>query len=142
MSRMRCAVVTSSMMTMLVVGAMVWSLTAVGVAHAALPKGVPSVNGKLVRELPQLRARTANTYVDDRGLYATLVYPHAVNVEQADGSFLPADPSLKATGTGFSTARTEYAPALPKTLKAGPVTVAKDGRWVSFTLQGRRRPSR
>ncbi len=136
MSRMRCAVVKSLTAIALIAGALLWSLTAAGGASAALPKGVPSVNGKLVREIPKLRERSSNTYVDDHGRYAAIVYPHAVNVEQPDGSFLPVDTTLKASGTGFSTTRTEYAPALPKTLKAGPVTVAEDGRWVSFTLQG------
>ncbi len=97
---------------------------------------------ELGRELVSSRTRTSRTYEDAQGALTSRVYPGSVNYRAPDGSWKAIDNTVVATTGGFANKAGHYSVKLPSRLGGGPVTVSREGSFVSFDLVGARAAGR
>jgi len=95
--------------------------------------------GKLVRELPELRTRTAKTFMSESGALVARVYGGPVHFKDAAGRWQPIDETL-ARGAGKLRSKANgFAVELPEQLEGGKARVVEDERtWLAFGLRGAR----
>jgi RHS repeat-associated protein len=94
-------------------------------------------DGKVVRELPELRTATSRTYATTAGTNVTRIYSHPVNF-RSGGKWVPVDSSLKpsdADGVALENTAAAFALELPDSL-ADPVEVREGDDYVRFALDG------
>lgn len=87
------------------------------------------------RELLGLRTRTSRTIMTRQG-YESFSYPHSINYLDS-GAWKPIDTSLApSAGGGYRNRANGFDLELPGDLKAGPISIAKDGESVAYRLLG------
>src|SRR4051812_6264095 len=93
------------------------------------------------REIPALRTRTSDTFADPgltgkgTGGNIAVLSRGSINYKDANGTWQPIDNSLVATTGGFRNKANAYSLKVPSSL-ADPVTIARGGNSVGFTLRG------
>lgn len=95
--------------------------------------------GRIVRELPELRTRTSRTFSTTAHTNVTRVYSKPVNF-RANGEWRPIDNNLvadTASGYALTNRANDYDVALPDSA-AGPVAITDGPDRVAFSLDGGR----
>jgi RHS repeat-associated protein len=98
----------------------------------------PSPNAPVgvVRELPELRTETSDTFLRSDGLRSVRISRTPVNYRDSSGSWQPINTTLQPGPSGsLSTSATILPASLPASLSS-PVTVGSAGQTVSFALEG------
>lgn len=89
----------------------------------------------IVRELPELRTETSDTFLRADGTRATKISRDPVNYRDSSGNWQPIETTLKPGADGTLSAQASELPVtLPASL-ASPVSVGREGETVSFSLQ-------
>ena len=95
--------------------------------------------GRILRELPELRTANSRTYATSARTQVTRAFAHPVNF-RSDGKWVAIDPSLEpsdAPGVALENAAAPFAVELPDSL-SDPVEVREGDDYVRFALQGAR----
>ena len=119
------------------------ALTSTGLALAGTPTSAASTtaarnaNASVVKELPQLRTATSDTYLLSNGLHKLLSYPHPINYQPKPGQWAPIDDRLsEGEGGTWHPVATGVPVSLPASLATGPVSVGPSGRSIGLSLEG------
>jgi RHS repeat-associated protein len=90
----------------------------------------------IVRELPELRSETSDTFLRSDGSRMVKISRTPVNYRDSSGNWQPISTTLQpGPGGSLSSTATILPASLPASLSA-PVTVGSDGQTVSFALEG------
>jgi RHS repeat-associated protein len=97
------------------------------------PTEAPST---IVRELPELRTETSDTYLRADGARVAQISRTPINYQDSSGSWQPIDTTLQQGEDGaLEDSATDLPVSLPSSLSS-PVTVGSEGQTVSFSLEG------
>jgi RHS repeat-associated protein len=89
-----------------------------------------------VRELPELRTETSDTYVRSDGTRSTRISRDPINYRDSEGNWQPISMALQPSANGtLQASATKLPVTLPSSLSS-PVTVGGEGATVSFALEG------
>ncbi len=115
------------------------ALAFVPAAGVGASTSAPSLNqapDTVVRELPELRTETSDTYLLANGTRLAKISRTPVNYRDSSGDWQPISTTLQSGAGGtFATSATQLPVTLPSSL-ASPVTVGAAGATVSFSLEG------
>lgn len=113
-----------------------WAAFATSGTGAATVKATSVQPSTVVRELPELRTETSDTFLRADGTRVAKIARTPINYKDASGDWQPISTTLAPTADGGLSATATQLPAtLPSSLSS-PVTVGSDGQTVSFALQG------
>jgi RHS repeat-associated protein len=114
--------------------AMPGQATAASVRHAGLRH---SAEAKVVKELPELRTATSDTYLRSDGTRLAKSFPGPVNYQASPGTWTPINDQLILDASGNLHPRASGVPvSLPASLGSGPVSFGAPGQEVAISLQG------
>jgi hypothetical protein len=125
-------------------GTLIFALLGVGSAGAEssgpttpTPEPPPPRGVQTVRELPDLRTATSDTFLQSDGSRMVKIYAQAVNYKSANGTWTPIDDELTRTSTGSWQPVASPVPfELPSSLANGSVAVGPPSSRVAFALEG------
>jgi RHS repeat-associated protein len=107
---------------------------AAGIRHPVLR---PSPKVTVVKELPELRTATSDTYERSDGTRLVKTYAAPVNYQASPGTWAPINDQLIPDASGNLHPRASNVPvSLPASLGSGPVSFGAPGREVAISLQG------
>src|SRR5690349_18729385 len=112
-----------------------WAGQPPAAAAPAAPQPAEALAGAKGVEQLGMRTRTSRTYLDDRGMYQTVISPGSVNYRDSSGTWQPIDTTLVPAGDGFGVRAAGYGLSLPA--RAGsPLKVSVGDSFVALSLVG------
>jgi RHS repeat-associated protein len=138
---MRDRIATSRTITWSAVS-LVGILTLAAAGSPATARGATSAvrhvpEATIVKELPELRTATSDTFARSDGTRLLKVFASPVNYQSQPGKWTPIDDQLSQDASGAWHPLASGVPvSLPASLASGPVSVGPAGRSVGLSLQG------
>ena len=131
-----------SRLVVAVLSAALWSVVLASTSGAATQSAAfkafhRTPEATIVKELPELRTASSDTYLRSDGTRLLKTYAAPVNFREASGAWTPINDELTQEAAGAWHPKASGIPVtLPATLGSGPVSFGSPGKEVGLTLQG------